>query len=56
MALARTDVLEEKFVSIIRVEEINKLGTTLAVTSNCSLNLSTLMMEVTYSSETALLT
>jgi hypothetical protein len=32
----RTDILEESIASIIRVERISELGTTLAVTSNRS--------------------
>jgi hypothetical protein len=35
-ALVRTDVSEEHIASIIRVTEIGKLGTKLAVTSNRS--------------------
>jgi hypothetical protein len=34
VALVRTDVPEERIVSIIRVKSISELGTTLAVTSN----------------------
>jgi hypothetical protein len=34
VALARTDVSEERSASIIRVTRIGELGTTLAVTSN----------------------
>jgi hypothetical protein len=34
VALVRTDVSEERSVSIIRVTRIGELGTTLAVTSN----------------------
>jgi hypothetical protein len=33
VALLRTDVLEERIASIIRVKSINEVGTTLAVTS-----------------------
>jgi hypothetical protein len=36
MALVRTDVSEELIASIIRVQRISKLGTTLLVTSNRS--------------------
>jgi hypothetical protein len=36
VALVRTDVSEECIASIIRVERISKIGTTLAVTSNQS--------------------
>jgi hypothetical protein len=36
VALVRTDVLEERGASVIRVERICELGKTLAVTSNCS--------------------
>jgi hypothetical protein len=34
VALVRSDVSEKRIASVIRVEEINKLGTMLAVTSN----------------------
>jgi hypothetical protein len=34
VVLVRTDVLEERISSIIRVKRIGELGTTLAVTSN----------------------
>jgi hypothetical protein len=37
MALLRTDILEEHIACIIRVTRIGELGTTLAVTSNCSM-------------------
>jgi hypothetical protein len=36
MALVRTDVSEDLSASFIRVTRIGELGTTLAVTSNCS--------------------
>jgi hypothetical protein len=36
VALVRTDVSEERIASIIGVERIGELGTTLAVTSNWS--------------------
>jgi hypothetical protein len=36
VALVRTDVSEEHIASITGVEGNSKLGTTLAVTSNCS--------------------
>jgi hypothetical protein len=36
VVLVRTDVLEERIASIIRVTRIGELGTTLAVTSNRS--------------------
>jgi hypothetical protein len=36
VALVRTDILEERITSIIRVSRISELGTTLAVTSNRS--------------------
>jgi hypothetical protein len=35
-AFARTEVLEENVVSLMRVTRISELGTTLAVTSNRS--------------------
>jgi hypothetical protein len=70
MALVKTDVLEERSASIIRVTRIGELGTTLAVTSKrhtlrqlrvmanvpSSLSLVTLMMEALSSSETPVLT
>jgi hypothetical protein len=56
VALVRTDVSEERSVSIIRVTRIGELGTTLAVTSNRSPNLVTLMMEALISSEMSVLT
>jgi hypothetical protein len=71
VALGRTEVLEERIASIIRVRRISELETTLAVTSNCSnvlqliatantvpsyLILSTLMMEAIRSSEPSVLT
>jgi hypothetical protein len=34
MYLVRTDVSQERIVSIIRVKRIDELGTTIAVTSN----------------------
>jgi hypothetical protein len=34
VALGRTDILEERIPSIIRVKRISELGTALAVTSN----------------------
>jgi hypothetical protein len=34
VALLRTDFLEERIVSIIRVQRISELGTAYAVTSN----------------------
>jgi hypothetical protein len=37
VSLARTDVSEESFISIIKVTEIGKLGKTLAITSNRSI-------------------
>jgi hypothetical protein len=37
MALARTEVSDERLVSIIRVKRIGEIGTTLAVTSNRSI-------------------
>jgi hypothetical protein len=57
VALARTDVSQERISSIIRVEGIGELGATsdLLVTANIvpgSVILSTLMMEVIHSSET----
>jgi hypothetical protein len=52
VALAKTDVSEERIASIIRVTRISELGTTLAVTDI----LDTLMMEATRSSETSVLT
>jgi hypothetical protein len=69
VALVRTDIWEERITSI-RVKRISVLGTMLAVTSNWSmlqrnttanvvpsqLIAFTLMMEVTYSSETWVLT
>jgi hypothetical protein len=36
VALVRTDVSEEPGASFIRVTKIGELGTTLAVTNNCS--------------------
>jgi hypothetical protein len=36
VALVRTDVSEESIASIIRMESIGELGTTLAITSNRS--------------------
>jgi hypothetical protein len=36
VALVRTDILEERIASIIRVTRIGDLGTTLAATSNRS--------------------
>jgi hypothetical protein len=68
VALVRTDVSEERIVSIIRVRRIDELGTTLAVTSSVlrllvtanlvpSWSISvTLMMEALSSSETSVLT
>jgi hypothetical protein len=51
-ALVRSDVPEERITSIIRVEKISKLGTTLAVTRNWSItvinNWSTLATEAHY--------
>jgi hypothetical protein len=56
MILARTDVLEERFASIIRVPRIGELET-LAVTSNRSMQiLVILMMEVVCSSKMSVLT
>jgi hypothetical protein len=54
VALVRTDVLEERITSIIRMTRIGKLGTMLAVTVTAnivpsSLILVTLMMEAIYS-------
>jgi hypothetical protein len=40
MALVRTDVSEERIASIIRVTRIGELGTTLAVTSNRRIGIS----------------
>jgi hypothetical protein len=38
VTFVRTDVLEERFAYIIRVERISKLGTTLVITKNrCTL-------------------
>jgi acyl-ACP thioesterase len=37
MDLVRTDVSEERIASIFRVKRISKLGTMLAVTSNCTM-------------------
>jgi hypothetical protein len=67
VVLVRTEVSEECIATIIRVSRIGELGTTLAVTSNrntlrrnivvpSSLNLVTLMMEATRSSEKSVLT
>jgi hypothetical protein len=71
MPHVRTDVSEERNASIIRVTEISRLGTTLAVTSNrrmlrrnaiiyyvvpSSPMLVTLMMEAILSSEKSVLT
>jgi hypothetical protein len=70
VALVRTEVLEDRSASIIRVTRIGKLVITLAVTSNrcmqcllvtanidpSSLILVTLMMEASLSSETLVLT
>jgi hypothetical protein len=54
MALVRTDVSEERVVSIIRMTRMGELGTTLAVTCNrCTL---APMMEAILSSETSALT
>jgi hypothetical protein len=36
VALVRKDVTGESIASIIRVKRISDIGTTLAVTSNCS--------------------
>jgi hypothetical protein len=62
VALVRPDVLGESVVSIIKVERISKLGTTCVVQSLVTANfvpssliLSTLMVEVIYSSETPVL-
>jgi hypothetical protein len=64
VAFRRTDVSEERISSIIRVERITELGTTLSVivevfqllvTALSSLILSTLMMEAICSSETSVL-
>jgi hypothetical protein len=52
VALVRTDVLEERIASIIRVTRIGKLGTVLAVTSSQS----TLITETVCSSEMLVLT
>jgi hypothetical protein len=62
--LARTDISEERIASIIRVERIGELRTTLLVTSNYkmlwttsdSLIFFTLMTEAVSTSETLLLT
>jgi hypothetical protein len=67
VALVRTDVLEERRASIIRVTSIGELGTTLAVTSSVrrllvtaivvpNLPILTLMMEALRSFETSVLT
>jgi hypothetical protein len=60
VALVGTNILEKCIPSIIRVKRISKLGTVLAVTSNCQLLLAflacqfvTLMKEVIHSSETS---
>jgi hypothetical protein len=68
VALARTDVSEERIASIIRMKIIIELGTTLAVTRNCYLQLlvtatvvpsalilSVLMMEAMRSPEASIL-
>jgi hypothetical protein len=63
MAVVRTNVSEEHIASIIRLETISELGTTLAVTVlqllvsavPCSLILSNLMVEARRSSETFVL-
>jgi hypothetical protein len=57
--VVRTDVLEERIFSIIRVTRMGELGTTLAVTRNrntLSAVLVTLMMEAIRSAETSVLT
>jgi hypothetical protein len=46
VTLVRTNVLEERIASVIRVERIGELGTTLAVTSNQSLHSSESVMSV----------
>jgi hypothetical protein len=65
VALVRTDVLEERITSIIRVKRISELETTLAVTTKLLVTtnvvpsspiLVTLMMEAIRSSETSVLT
>jgi hypothetical protein len=59
MALIRTELLEERSASIIKVTRIGELGTMLAVTINrCRLRrntIVTLMMQVLSSSETSVL-
>jgi hypothetical protein len=63
VALVRTDVSEERIVSIIRVKRMDELGTTLQVTSNrsklrrntSSPVLVTRLMETIHSFETAVL-
>jgi hypothetical protein len=54
VALVRTDISEARNASIIRVERIGELGTTLAITGSSILV--TLMMEALSSSETSVLT
>jgi hypothetical protein len=56
LAHIRTDVSEECIASIIKMTRIGELRKTLAVTTNRSTVLVTLMMQAVLSSETSILT